>query len=214
MSLTGNGSGAPRIGLREHRKRATRAQILSASRQLFSERGLYLSRIEDLTGRAGIAKGTLYLYFRSKEELIVAVVTEGFEALAQHVEASLEGLPAERTIEGVIGGHLEFFSEHPDLLRVFHQARGMLKFDRPEWRPLKKPLESHVDRMIRWFARVPALRRASSTRRRALALGVLGSIFGASSVSLSLRPRRSLRTTRPWLQPLLVRAASAMVQQR
>jgi AcrR family transcriptional regulator len=200
--------------LREHRKRATREQILHAARGLFSERGLYQARIEDLTARAGIAKGTLYLYFRNKEEVIAEVVSEGYELLARQLDQTLDGLPAERTLEGLIGGHFEFFSENPDMLRIFHQARGMLKYDRPEWRPLKRPLEAHVERMTAWLARLPALRRASSTRRRSVALGILGAVFGASSVTLSLRPARALGTSRPWLEPLLVRAATAMVKQR
>lgn len=214
MSLAAAPSNGERVGLRAHRKRATRAQILRAARELFSERGLYLSRVEDLTSRAGIAKGTLYLYFRSKEEVIVAVVTEGYEALARHLEARLERSVPEETLAALIGGHFEFLSEHPDLLRIFHQARGMLKFDRPEWRPLKRPLEAHVERMTAWLLHLPALRRASSTRRRSIALGILGAVFGASSVTLSLRPARALATTRPWLEPLLVRAAGAMAKPR
>lgn len=214
MAIASLPAAGQRIGLREHRKRRTRALILRAGRALFSERGLYLSRIEDLTQRAGIAKGTIYLYFRGKEDLIVAVVAEGYEQLAARVEERLEALPPERTLEGLIAGHLEFLAENPDLLRIFHQARGMLKFDRPEWRGLKRPLVTHVDRMCGWLARLPALRRASSTRRRSVALGMLGSLYGTSSVTISLRPQRSLRAALPWLEPLLLRAAVAMVRQR
>ncbi|HUK63923.1 MAG TPA: helix-turn-helix domain-containing protein, partial [Dongiaceae bacterium] len=50
----------PPSGRREHRKHATRRELLIAGRRLFAERGLYDSRIEDLSRQAGIAKGTLY----------------------------------------------------------------------------------------------------------------------------------------------------------
>ncbi len=62
---------APR---RQRRKHERPDEIVAAALALFSERGFSATRLEDVATRAGVAKGTLYLYFPSKEALLEAVV--------------------------------------------------------------------------------------------------------------------------------------------
>jgi AcrR family transcriptional regulator len=59
------------------RKDARPEEITAAALDLFAERGYAATRLEDVAGRAGVSKGTLYLYFANKEELFKAVVREG-----------------------------------------------------------------------------------------------------------------------------------------
>jgi AcrR family transcriptional regulator len=59
------------------RKHARPEEITAAALELFVERGYAGTRLEDVAARAGISKGTLYLYFENKEELFKAVVREG-----------------------------------------------------------------------------------------------------------------------------------------
>src|ERR1700757_1534180 len=56
------------------RKDARPAEILTAALDCFAERGFAATRLDDVARRAGVTKGTLYLYFDSKEELFKAVV--------------------------------------------------------------------------------------------------------------------------------------------
>lgn len=58
------------------RKEARPAEILDAALHLFVERGFAATRADDVASRAGISKGTLYLYYANKEELFKAVVRE------------------------------------------------------------------------------------------------------------------------------------------
>jgi AcrR family transcriptional regulator len=60
------------------RKDARPEEITAAALELFSERGYAATRLEDVAARAGVSKGTLYLYFENKEELFKAVLREGF----------------------------------------------------------------------------------------------------------------------------------------
>jgi len=53
---------------------------MSSALELFVERGYAATRLEDVAARAGVSKGTLYLYFANKEELFKAVVREGLVA--------------------------------------------------------------------------------------------------------------------------------------
>ena len=80
------------------RKEARPGEILSAALTCFAERGFAATRLEDVAQRAGVTKGTLYLYFPNKEELFKAVVTQALVPNLERGEALLgeaDGLPAE-----------------------------------------------------------------------------------------------------------------------
>ena len=62
------------------RKEARPEEITAAALELFVERGFANTRLDDVAARAGISKGTLYLYFENKEELFKAVVREALVA--------------------------------------------------------------------------------------------------------------------------------------
>lgn len=63
-------------GKRERRKQARPGELLDAALDLFVEKGFAATRSEEVAARAGVSKGTLFLYFPSKEELFKAVVRE------------------------------------------------------------------------------------------------------------------------------------------
>jgi AcrR family transcriptional regulator len=78
MSLTKLISGASPEALakRERRKEARPGELLDAALDLFVEKGFAATRAEEVAARAGVSKGTLFLYFPSKEELFKAVIRE------------------------------------------------------------------------------------------------------------------------------------------
>ena len=65
---------APSAPTRSRRKDDRPAELLQAALALFTEKGYSSTRAEEIARRAGVSKGTLFLYFRSKEELFEAVV--------------------------------------------------------------------------------------------------------------------------------------------
>ena len=71
------------------RKDARPAEILSAALACFSERGFAATRLEDVARRAGVTKGTLYLYFGSKEELFKAIVRQAILPNIERLEAMI-----------------------------------------------------------------------------------------------------------------------------
>src|SRR5213594_1011126 len=83
----------------KRRKEARPAEIVSAALDVFVERGFAATRLEDVARRAGVTKGTVYLYFDGKEALFKAVVRETIvpviaqgEALAQSFTGSAREL--------------------------------------------------------------------------------------------------------------------------
>lgn len=61
---------------RERRKEARPGELLDAALALFVEKGFAATRVEEVAARAGVSKGTLFLYFQNKEELFKAVVRQ------------------------------------------------------------------------------------------------------------------------------------------
>jgi AcrR family transcriptional regulator len=72
------------------RKQARPAELMAAALDLFVERGFAATRLDDVAAQAGVSKGTLYLYFSSKEELFKAVIRSGIVPLIERGERQLE----------------------------------------------------------------------------------------------------------------------------
>lgn len=72
---------------RRRRKQARPQELLDAALALFVEKGFAAARAEEVAQRAGVSKGTLYLYFPSKEELLKAVIAQN---LATRINAGAE----------------------------------------------------------------------------------------------------------------------------
>ena len=72
---------------RKRRKEARPAELLEAALGLFVEKGFTATRLEDVAARAGVSKGTLYLYFENKDALFKAVIQEGIIPVIAENEA-------------------------------------------------------------------------------------------------------------------------------
>ena len=72
------------------RKDARPEEIIAAALDLFVERGFAATRLDDVAARAGVSKGTLYLYFENKEDLFKAVVRGNMVPVLQHGEALVD----------------------------------------------------------------------------------------------------------------------------
>jgi AcrR family transcriptional regulator len=86
---------------RERRKEARPGELLDAALDLFVEKGFAATRAEEVAARAGVSKGTLFLYFPSKDELFKAVVRENISGRFQEWNKEFE----------------EFEGNTPDMLR-------------------------------------------------------------------------------------------------
>ena len=75
---------------RERRKEARPGEQLDAALDLFVEKGFAATRAEEVAARAGVSKGTLFLYFQSKEELFKAVVRENISGRLTEWNAEFE----------------------------------------------------------------------------------------------------------------------------
>jgi AcrR family transcriptional regulator len=77
--------------LSEQMRAQSRERIIKAARQLFAERGYFKCKVSDIAQRAEMSQGNVYWYFRSKQELLQAVLAQGFQTLEQMTQEIAEG---------------------------------------------------------------------------------------------------------------------------
>jgi len=101
-------------------------EILAAARELLERRGPEAMTMEEIAADAGVAKGTLYLYFQSKDDLIQALITGVGENILRDLEASLKapGTPPEKLIR-MVSVLLEYLNRERLLFPIY--ARELLR---------------------------------------------------------------------------------------
>jgi AcrR family transcriptional regulator len=101
-------------------------EILAAARKLLERRGPEAMTMEEIAADAGVAKGTLYLYFQSKDDLIEALLSHVGENILRDVEASLKGpgAPPEK-LSRVVSVLLEYLNRERLLFPIY--ARELLR---------------------------------------------------------------------------------------
>ncbi len=103
-------------------KEAMQARILEAAYHRFAEQGFHATRMDEIAREAGLAKGTLYLYFPSKEALAVGLIRARFARYG----AALDALPPE-TLEAFFArlrAGLELSNSNPGETRLFFDLMG------------------------------------------------------------------------------------------
>lgn len=80
------------------RKADKRALITEAATEVFAEKGFHQARVSDIARRAGVADGTIYLYFKNKEDLLLSIFEEKMDLLLNRLGRALEDIddPLER----------------------------------------------------------------------------------------------------------------------
>jgi len=97
-----------------------RRGILQAATKIFGEKGFKATKISQIAREAGVADGTIYLYFKNKEDLLTAAFEFNMDQFIPQVKNTLKNLnhPLEQ-IRTFIEMHLQYIEEHQELARVF-----------------------------------------------------------------------------------------------
>ncbi len=109
-----------------------RRELLDAAHRLFRERG-DLPPVAEIARAAGLAKGTVYLYFRSKEEIFVALLEDDFSQLFETLAALIAELPEApgQAARRFAHAYSAAVLARPDLLRLASLANGILEQNIP-----------------------------------------------------------------------------------
>lgn len=116
-------------------------EILAAARSVFARHGFASATVDEIAETAGVAKGTVYLYFPSKRDLFLATLREGVTQL--HAEAERLIARSESTaakIRAFIAVRLDYCDRNRDFFRIYYTELGSLPVrssgERPEFQDL------------------------------------------------------------------------------
>ena len=103
------------------------AQILDAARKVFAKKGFAATKVEDISSAAGIAKGTLYLYYRSKRDIYLAALRKGILALYEETRRNVDRAQSvQEKLRAFIFTRLHYFEENRNFFRIYHSDLGSL----------------------------------------------------------------------------------------
>jgi TetR/AcrR family fatty acid metabolism transcriptional regulator len=107
-----------------------RRRILQAAVRVFARKGYFAARVADVARRAGVADGTIYLYFRNKEDILVSLFDEVMATHIGRLRAELQDKKdAPARLHAIAMHHLQGLGENRDLAVVFQvELRQSTKF--------------------------------------------------------------------------------------
>jgi AcrR family transcriptional regulator len=110
-------------------RRLRRDQILRCAKEVFSQKGYHNASVSDLITRAGIARGTFYLYFKNKRHIFDTLLEDHLQELRRRIRPIALGPGSPEPLEQLkanIRRVLELVTEEPDLIRILlHHASGL-----------------------------------------------------------------------------------------
>jgi TetR/AcrR family transcriptional regulator, fatty acid metabolism regulator protein len=153
-----------------------RRKILNAAVEVFARHGFYNSKVSHIARAAGVADGTIYLYFKNKEDLLIQVFVDTMDTILEHQREVLVGAddPVEQ-LERFVAEHMRLVSATPALAEVITvELRQSSKFMRStDMKPFGHYL-AVIARIVRDGQERGVFARSYNPRRVARALfGVL-----------------------------------------
>lgn len=106
------------------------SKIISAAISVFAEQGFYNSTVADVAGRAQVADGTIYLYFKNKDDLLISIFEHSMDIFISAALAEMKGLLSARDqLSKFIELHLKLVEKYPELAQVIQiELRQSSKF--------------------------------------------------------------------------------------
>jgi AcrR family transcriptional regulator len=126
-----------------------RQLIAATAARLFATRPFHKVKLDDVAAEAGVGKGTLYIYFKSKEELYFWLLYDAFSRLVDELAGQVAGgeLSARETLRRLVAGLVRFGFENPTMFELA-RAAGPVTRD-PRWESKRQELVNLIAGAIR-----------------------------------------------------------------
>jgi AcrR family transcriptional regulator len=192
------------------RKVKTSQRLLQVARQLFTEKGIYWAKVEDITELADLGKGTFYKYFDSKETIIRVLLEEGLGELLVQTEQAVRQAPSESTIvPAVIETRVDFFLANPDHLLFLHQVRGLMQLQVEAGQDLADVYDDHLQRLAQLVE--PAVDIEGAATARDVATAIAAYTSGLLTYHVLFEGQEAIRRRREYFVQILGRSLKALV---
>ena len=98
--------------------------IQDATMRVIARKGMSAATMQEIAEEAGVAKGTIYLYFRDRDELVEKTFESAMTQLMKRVDGALESnMPFEQKIRAVMEAYFAFFGENREFFRLYLSMR-------------------------------------------------------------------------------------------
>jgi len=123
--------GLSKVPKRQSRQRrrinTTHQKLLEAAKAVFAEKGMDLARIDEISERADVGKGTFYYHFKGKSQLIKELIKGILDELVATMEEKCrDASDVQSMLHNLIGAHIEFFSKCWEDFVLYFQSRSDL----------------------------------------------------------------------------------------
>lgn len=125
-----------------------RQSIASVAAKLFASRPFHKVKLDDVAAAAGVGKGTLYIYFKSKEELYLWLIYDAFAKVVERLEVQLGPgeLPADQALRRIIAELVKFAFDNPQLFELIRTAGPLTREER--WEEKRTRLADLIEQTI------------------------------------------------------------------
>src|SRR5215468_8696481 len=95
-----------------------RERILVAAERIFARHGFFAARVSEIAKEAGVADGTIYLYFKSKDDLLISLFESRMRQANIQLRAAIADLPPGEQLRALIRAYLRMVSDEPAAVEV------------------------------------------------------------------------------------------------
>jgi len=192
--------------------KVTRKKLIDAARAVFAQKGLDLARIDEITDRADVGKGTFYYHFKSKPQLIREMIKGVMDELGAAMEDKCRGigdLPA--LLDALMGAHIEFFCTRWEDFVLYFQGRTDLTLQEG-YAGIETPFLDYLGRIETLVAGVIKHRLTPSVLRR-IACAIAGLVSGYYSFAVIASGDEDIDATFRSLRGVMVMTLARFIQE-
>lgn len=116
---------------KQHQSTDKRRRILEGALRAFAKKGFYNTKVSEIAAEAGVADGTIYLYFKNKDDLLISLFEDRMEWVIERLQAELKVIPGDAVskIQAFIQLHFALVIENRDLAEfITVELRQSAKF--------------------------------------------------------------------------------------
>jgi TetR/AcrR family fatty acid metabolism transcriptional regulator len=138
--------------------------ILEAARKVFAQKGFHEAKVDDIAEAAGVAKGTVYLYYASKRDVYFAALKFGISQMYALLVDELKRVSTpEEKLKALIATKLAYFDENRDFFKIYYSELGNIPSTHPsgidnEFKALYQEQAKLVESILKEGARKKVIR--------------------------------------------------------
>ncbi len=115
-----------------------RERILLAAERIFARHGFFAARVSEIAKEAGVADGTIYLYFKSKDDLLISLFEQRMSQVNATLRAAIAGVPPKDQLRAFIKAYLQLVHDEPGAAEVLtielrQSSKFMKEYDNPQF---------------------------------------------------------------------------------